>query len=288
MNWDREAEKLLGRVPFFVRPLARGKIEEFARAQGRPLVTACIAQQAYDSFRGVSPERPQADDDMPPAALIDRLEAEAEQLAKDDRLRTRHYQVRPCAGAVGCPRSLIPAREVAEGLVDRIVASGFPLFLEQGLAGRSILSHHRFHVAVAGCPNACSQQQIRDFGVIGVAAIEVGADLCDGCLRCAKACREAAIAVQDRTPIIADAACIKCADCVRACPTGALRSGACAYRVLAGGRLGRRPRLADEVAAPRASAEVAELLDRALRLLMDNGRPGERLAALMERGVALD
>ena len=118
MDWDSEARELLARAPIFVRPLARRKIEEFARARGAARITAEAAQQAYDSFRGKAGGGAQADaaDRMPPAALIERLESEAEALAKGDGFRTRHYWVRPRAGAVGCPRSLIPVRETAEAL----------------------------------------------------------------------------------------------------------------------------------------------------------------------------
>ena len=174
-------------------------------------------------------------------------------------------------------------RETAEALAQAIADSGFPAFLEHGLAGRPILSHRRFQAAVAGCPKACSQPQIQDFGVIGVAAIEISADLCDGCLRCVNACREEAVAVSERIPAIHRARCIGCGDCVRACPSQALTLGARSYQTLAGGKLGRHPRLADRVAATPALTEVVGLLDRALTAHMERGKPGERLAALVER-----
>ena len=285
MNWDKEAEELLARAPLFVRPLARRKIEQFARARSTSCVTADIARQAYQAMRGAPAGEPPAShsDQLPPAEMIERLESETEELARHPAFRTRHYQVRPCSGAVGCPRSLIPVREVAEAVARRIADSGFPDYLERGMAGRPILSHHRFQAAVSGCPNACSQPQIQDFGVIGAAAINISPDLCDGCLRCVKACREGAMRVNDRTPAINGGLCIECGDCARACPTEALTLGAAGYRILAGGRLGRHPRLASEVARVAGPGEVVEVLARALRALMEKGKPGERLAALIER-----
>jgi hypothetical protein len=160
--------------------LARRKIEEFARSRGAARATVEVARRAYDSFRGESGGGAQADaaDQMPPAALVERLESEAEALANGDGFRTRHYRVRPCAGAVGCPRSLIPVRQTAEALAQAIGDAGLPAFLEQGLAGRPILSHHRFQAAVSGCPNArpwAFKRRPRREVVSTIASVRLGA-----------------------------------------------------------------------------------------------------------------
>jgi len=285
MHWDYEAEELIARAPAFVRGLARRKIEQFARARGASRVSAEIARQAYAAFRGGATDGG-GDEDIqaPPTELVARLEKETDRLAHDERFHARHYRVRPCAGAVGCPRALIPVRETAEALADRIAQSGFPSFLERGTAGRPILSHHRFQAAVAGCPNACSQPQIQDFGVIGTAAVTVRSNLCNDCSQCVKACREGAVSLSQGAPIIDTSLCIECGDCARACPTGALALGETRYVIVAGGKLGRHPRLAKRVGGESQVAAVLETLDRALAALM-NGKAGERLAAIMDRGA---
>jgi anaerobic sulfite reductase subunit C len=287
MHWDNEANEFLNRVPVFVRPLARRKVEGFAREHGADRVTVGLARAAYDAFRGGagasadagSPDRSQ----LPPAPLIERLEREAQTYAAGERLNTRYYHVRPCAGAVGCPRSLIPVRETAELVAQRIADTGFPAFLDRGMAGRPILSHHRFQAAVAGCPNACSQPQICDFGVIGVTSCAISPEKCDRCSACVEACREGAIALDDSGPLIDAARCLKCGDCARACPTDALALGAPAFALTAGGRLGRHPRLASPLTEAQNATEVAAVLNRVVRMLMVEAKPGERVAAVMAR-----
>ncbi len=279
MKWDSEAEQLLARAPVFVRPFVRRKVEEFARQEGGERVTAHLAQQAYETMRGK-----QGGDGMKPSAeLIAQLETEAERVAEGAEFRTRHFLVQPCAGAVGCPRSLIPVRELAESIAHAITKSGFPEFLEQGLAVRPLLSHHRLQAAIAGCPNACSQPQIRDFGVIGITEVAVSPELCTGCLQCVKACHEDAITVAECTPRVDADKCIGCGDCVRACPSEALTFGPPRYRVTVGGKLGRHPRLANTLATVSDEYQALDALQRVLEKLMARGKPGERVGALIER-----
>lgn len=286
MHWDYEAKELIARAPFFVRGLARRKIERFARARGACQVSADIARQAYAAFRGRATDGG-GDEDIqaPPVELVARLEKETDRLAHGERFHARHYRVRPCAGAVGCPRALIPVRETAEALADRTAQSGFPGFLEWRLAGRPILSHHRFQAVVAGCPNACSQPQIQDFGVTGGATITIRPELCNDCSQCVKACREGAVSLSEGAPIIDASLCIECGDCARACPTGALALGESRYVIVAGGKLGRHPRLATRVGEESEVAAVLETLDRVLAELITNGSAGGRLAAIMDSGA---
>ena len=279
MQWDKEAEELLSRAPRWVRPLVRRKIEEFVRRAGGDRVTGEMARRAYQAVRGTRGD----DAAVPSAALIAELEAEGKRVAACDEFRTRYYLVQPCAGAAGCPRSLIPVQEVAEAIARELAASGFPEFLERGLGDRPLLSHHRFQVAVAGCPNACSQPQIRDLGVIGKTRVAISAELCTGCMRCVEACGEAAIVVEDCVPRIDVDRCIGCGDCIRVCPTEALRFGEPRYEIVVGGKLGRRPRLGTPLAVAADLAQVIGALRRVLRALMRKGKAGERVGAVMER-----
>ncbi len=278
MQWEVEAERVLGKVPALVRPFVRKRVEEFGRARGAERITAELFEQAR---REVGPSKTR-DSGGPSPEAIEQLESRLLDEQAEKR-RTRTYHVRVCAGAVGCPRSLIPVEAIADALVEEIEASGFSEHLVRGREGRPILSHHRFQAAVAGCANACSQPHICDFGVIGRTEPVLLAERCTACGNCVTACQEDAIVLRDDLPVIAVARCIGCGDCVRACLTEALQSGPATYRVLAGGKLGRHPRLAMEIAIMTNPREVRARLAAALAALIRKGKPGERLGALIER-----
>jgi len=63
----------------------------------------------------------------------------------------------------------------------------------------------------------------------------------------------------------------------------ALNAGQKGLRVLIGGRLGRHPRLAQEVAHLVSEKEAARLLERCIRLYQQQGSGEERFAAMLQR-----
>ena len=50
MAWTAEAEARLKEIPFFVRPAARKKIEQFALAAGATEITVAVYEQAKQKF----------------------------------------------------------------------------------------------------------------------------------------------------------------------------------------------------------------------------------------------
>ncbi len=52
MSWTAEAEKMLGKVPFFVRKKARKNTENFARGIGEPVITAEVFRKAKEHIGG--------------------------------------------------------------------------------------------------------------------------------------------------------------------------------------------------------------------------------------------
>jgi len=139
-----------------------------------------------------------------------------------------------------------------------------------------------FHIALAGCPNACSQPQIKDFGIVGQAVPAVNG-ACNGCGSCAGVCPEAAISIDGGKAVINRDKCMNCSLCTRHCPTEAMQISAAGIRVLAGGKLGRHPRLASELLPLAEEKETAEILGRCLDLYLEKAGTGERFGALLER-----
>ncbi|ABC99900.1 hypothetical protein ACVW0Q_000379 [Thermostichus sp. MS-CIW-21] len=50
IEWTPEAEARLKEIPFFVRPAARKKIEQFAREAGIQKITVAVYEQAKQKF----------------------------------------------------------------------------------------------------------------------------------------------------------------------------------------------------------------------------------------------
>lgn len=49
-TWTEVAEQRLGKIPFFVRPMARSGIEKFARERGYPQIDEEVLDEAKDHF----------------------------------------------------------------------------------------------------------------------------------------------------------------------------------------------------------------------------------------------
>ncbi len=187
-----------------------------------------------------------------------------------------------CNEKGNCPFSLGGAR----GLIARME----DLLEEEGLARRIAellpkpgLARHAFRAAVAECPNACSQPQIKDFGVIQESLPGKGEGICTNCGACVKACRENGIDLDKAGPSIDYAKCMRCGACVKACPEGALAAQKKGFSVYIGGRLGRHPRLGLRVLEMAAEESVLRALRAAVRLYAREGSAGERFGDLADR-----
>lgn len=164
------------------------------------------------------------------------------------------------------------------------------LLAEEGLGawiGRALpesaLARHAFRAAVAECPNACSQPQTKDFGVIWRSLPGKGEGVCSSCGLCVKACRENGIVIGDAGPSIIFELCLRCGACVKVCPTGALRAEKKGFSVYLGGRLGRHPRLGLKVIELTDEDGVLRALRAVVRAYIREGRPGERFGDLAGR-----
>ena len=218
----------------------------------------------------------------PPSAAIEAAVRALGRRADDLTVETDGYVLRCCAGAVGCPRALVDVaalRDEAQRALDE--AEIGPVL--RGRVTGPLLLHHKLKVALAACPNACSEPQIRDFGAVGHRTPQATENECTQCGDCVTACHESAVRLLPEGPVIAPEACISCGDCARACPTGHLAHGAEGYALMVGGHLGRHPRLAVEVPGPFGQDEAIEALRRAVELFLHELNPGERFGALVAR-----
>ena len=252
MRWTPEAEDAIKKVPFFVRKRVQARVAKEAREAGKSNVTLAdvkATQQRYLSG-----------------------------MAKE----VKGYQFDLCFGSSGCPHQIQPSDTLAERIEHLLQSADLLAFLKsKGIT--DLKFHHEFRVTMANCPNACSQPQIKDIGIISAALPAVSDEACSDCRACTDICREAAISFgEDATlPTLHSERCVACGQCVPVCPTGTLVETTKGYRVQLGGKLGRRPQLGLELPGIYTETAVLGIVADCLDLYKKRCRRGERFGELV-------
>jgi dissimilatory sulfite reductase (desulfoviridin) alpha/beta subunit len=250
MKWKEEAKQALSRVPFFVRGRVRKRVEEEASSRGAREVTL----EHVDTCR---------------QRFLNRMEEEV-----------RGHRLETCFGQSGCPNRVVPSDEMSKALEKLLSGRNLKAFLKERVSG-PLKMHHEFRVCLADCPNACSRPQIADVGIIGACVPTLSDEPCTLCGTCVDTCQESAVSLQGGTPAIDFARCIFCGQCIRACPTGTLKSWQVGYRILIGGKLGRHPRLGEELPGVHNQTLALEIVGRCLDAYQASCVKGERFGEIV-------
>jgi len=252
MKWNAEANEAVSKVPFFVRKRVKKKVEEEAARCASTVV--CLEHVKTCQRR-----------------FLNQMEDEV-----------KGFQVETCFGPSGCPNRAVIYDELPRMIEDRFARRNLKSFLKERVKG-SLKMHHEFRLSVSDCPNACSRPQIADLGLIGARRPMVADEPCSECGACVEACREKAITIAKGRPVLDLAKCLACGQCITACPTGTLQEKERGYRILAGGKLGRHPRLAAEIPGIHGLEETLRMIDRCLDHYQTHCRHGERFGEILER-----
>jgi dissimilatory sulfite reductase (desulfoviridin) alpha/beta subunit len=278
MEWSEQAEEAISKVPFFVRKKVRKRVEKEALGAGKDRISLEEVKATQARF-------------------ITGMDAEI-----------KGYQIETCFGEKGCPNKIGRANNLIERLETLLKQADILTFLRQRVKG-DLKFHHEFRVAVAECPNACSQPQIKDIGIIAAARPSISNEECTGCGACVTACPEGAITLTDgpdkpdgpdgpdkfdksnrserpegpERPEINFDRCVMCKKCIRECPSGTIEIGKQGYRVQLGGRLGRHPRLAMELPGIYNDDQVIEIVEKCILFYREKSLHGERFSKLLTR-----
>ncbi len=188
----------------------------------------------------------------------------------DEEPSSPRYDISICkAGTTGCSHAVINPQNISDKIKELLDESGLGNHIS-AIDKKKLLYHKKFRVALAACPNSCPQPQIKDFGVSGQAVPVATDEPCSECMQCVDVCKEeGAVCVKDAIPIFNYKICVYCGDCEKICPTGSITNERVGMRVMAGGRLGRHPRLAmimDDMADEGTLLEILrDILDKYIK-----------------------
>lgn len=262
--WDPEAQEALKRVPALMRGLARRKIEQGVAAGGRRRVSLADFEKAEARFKALRGGR----SGQELAAMM----------PAENKPGAPMVVVEACrAQLAGCPNALLDTEPWQQAVDDWLTEADISERLRQRVEGDRVLFHHKLKIAIAGCPNGCSRPQIADMALVGTVRPSFDAGLCTACGECATACPDRAIEITD-TAVWNSQRCLGCLKCHEVCPVEAVSLGQPMARVLMGGKLGRHPHLAQEIAVVANPQEAADLFSRIVEQYIDNSAPGQRFA----------
>lgn len=145
---------------------------------------------------------------------------------------------------------------------------------------------HKFKIAVGGCPNNCVKPDLNDLGIIGQRLPHVDKELCKGCKKCAieTACPIQSAKLQDGTLEINKDTCNHCGRCIGKCPFKAVTDNGYGYRVVIGGRWGKKVRQGYTLNRFFTSEEeVLAVVEKAILFFREQGLTGERFADTIAR-----
>ena len=253
MEWTKEADESIKKVPFFVRKRVKARVEKEARSAGKNVVSL-------------------ADVKATQARYLSNMASEV-----------KGYQIETCFGPSGCPNRAVISDQLLEKIETTVKSEDLLGFLKERVKG-DLKFHHEFRISLADCPNACSQPQIKDIGIIGACTPQMTDEPCTQCEACIEACKENAIVLNSdqEFPQIDLSQCLDCGKCMRVCPTGTIVEGTKGFRVQLGGKLGRHPRLAKELPGIYTEAQVLAIVKDCLHFYKQNSKHGERFGQLLQ------
>ena len=252
MEWTKEADECIQKVPFFVRKRVRARVEKEARSTGKKIISL-------------------ADVKMTQARYLSGMASEI-----------KGYQIDACFGPSGCPNRAAVSDQLLQKIESLVKGEDLLGFLKKRVEG-DLKFHHEFRITLADCPNACSQPQIKDIGIIGACSPQLTEEPCTLCEACVEGCKENAITLitAKECPQIEFSRCLYCGKCIKVCPTGTISQGAQGYRVQLGGKLGRHPQLAKELPGIYGDQQVLQIVKDCLHYYKQNSKNGERFGQIV-------
>ena len=194
-------------------------------------------------------------------------------------LKEINWSVASCGPRIRVPTACAGCTWNPNGLMD---AQTMCLEVDRRYFGTPT-GHHKFKIAFSGCPIDCPRTRGMDLGFQGMVEPELAEDLCNGCGLCISSCEEDALTLIDGLPLRDTSKCICCGDCIKVCPVDAMIAGRKGWLVRVGGKHGRHPIYAYEIAQLVSDEECFPLIEKTMEWYQANGEGRERIGATIGR-----
>ncbi|MBI4186483.1 MAG: 4Fe-4S binding protein [Chloroflexi bacterium] len=196
-----------------------------------------------------------------------------------DKLKEIGWSVASCGPRIRVPTACAGCTYNPNGLTD---TQTMCLEVDKRYFGTAT-GHHKFKVSFSGCPIDCARTREMDLGFQGIAEPELVDELCNACGLCVSSCDEKALTMVDGLPVRDDSKCIYCGDCVKVCPVFAMVAARKGWLVRVGGRHGKHPLYAYEVAKFVSDEKCLSLVERTTEWYQANAEGRERIGAAIGR-----
>lgn len=141
----------------------------------------------------------------------------------------------------------------------------------------TLTGHHKFKISFSGCPIDCLRTREMDLGFQAMLEPRLVEELCTSCELCVRVCEDKALYMKDGLPVRDWSKCIGCGDCIKACPFDAMLSDKSGWLVRVGGKHGKHPLFAYEVAKFVTDEEVLAIIENTLEWYKKNAEGRERI-----------
>lgn len=200
-----------------------------------------------------------------------------------ESLKEINWSVASCGPRVRVPTACAGCSYNPNGLTD---SQGICAEVDKRFFGIPT-GHHKFKISFSGCPIDCFRTREMDLGFQGIVEPRLVEDLCNGCELCVKACEDGALHMEKDLPVRDWDKCIHCGDCIKVCPMDSMVSARTGWLARVGGKHGKHPYYAYEVAKFLTDEQVFALIEKTLGWYKENGKGRERIGAIIERtGIA--
>lgn len=190
------------------------------------------------------------------------------------------FRIETCQASDNCPRAVRETKKIIEEIENIFIKTNFTEKRKKIFKGK-IMQHHLFKVCLAGCPNGCSKPHIKDFSLVAYAEPVINRELCTLCGACWKKCKEEALKIEEGVLTLDEDKCLGCGDCWQVCSQKAITKGEEKWRVLRGGKLGRHPQFAKEIALV-SDEKALDYLEKTIEIILKNDEPKKRIADLFK------